>query len=100
MLRSPCCVRYEQDDHGDRPQVPAIVRLGRFCARVPSPGAARTRRAKCWRACRLRRVTVATDASIAAGSRHVPSQRVEPQSLPDHGPEDGRSSSVQLKQQG
>jgi hypothetical protein len=31
MLWSPCCVRYEQDDHADRPQVPAIVRLGRFC---------------------------------------------------------------------
>jgi hypothetical protein len=37
MLWSPCCVRYEQDDHADRPQVPAIVRLGRFCAPVPSP---------------------------------------------------------------
>jgi hypothetical protein len=44
MLRSPCCVRYEQDDHADRPQVPAIVRLGRFCAPVPSPGAALTHR--------------------------------------------------------
>jgi hypothetical protein len=44
-LRSPCCVRYEQDDHADRRQVPAIVRLGRFCAPVPSPGAALTRRA-------------------------------------------------------
>jgi hypothetical protein len=30
MLRSPCCVRYEQDDHADRPQVPAIVRCGSF----------------------------------------------------------------------
>jgi hypothetical protein len=29
----------------DRPQVPAIVRLGRFRAPVPSPGPARTRRA-------------------------------------------------------
>jgi hypothetical protein len=37
MLQSPCCVRYEQDDHADRPQLPAIVRLGRFCAPVPSP---------------------------------------------------------------
>jgi hypothetical protein len=32
MLRSLCCVRYEQDDHADPPQVPATVRLGRFCA--------------------------------------------------------------------
>jgi hypothetical protein len=45
MLQSPCCVRYEQDDHADRPQVPAIVRLGRFCGPVPSPGTALTRRA-------------------------------------------------------
>jgi hypothetical protein len=45
MLRSPCCVRYEQDDHADRPQVPAIVRWGRFCGPVPSPGAALTHRA-------------------------------------------------------
>jgi hypothetical protein len=45
MLRSPCCVRYEQDDHADRRQVPAIVRLGRFCGPVPSPGAALIHRA-------------------------------------------------------
>jgi hypothetical protein len=100
MLRSPCCVRYEQDDHADRPQVPAIVRLGRFCAPVPSPrGAALTHRAN-----------AGTRAGCAHDSGHerrrlppapdsVPSQRVEPHSLPDHA-WGSRPGAVRDKEQG